>query len=134
MAVIFNDVCKVLVSNLYDKFVFLPRNTAEWKKELENFLKNWEFPCVGAWNGFHVFVSTKLKKYFSFKKRYSVSSMGLIGSNKRLLWAAVGAPGSTHDSRLLKSCDSYTEIQPGHVFPNTTLILDEHGEIPVTTG
>ena len=42
-------------------------------------------------------VNTKLKNYFSFKKRYSVSNMGLIGSNKIFMWAAVGAPGSTHD-------------------------------------
>ena len=45
--------------------------------------------------------------------------MGFIGSNKRFLWAAVGAPGSTHDSRLLKSCDLFAEIQQGHVFTNT---------------
>ena len=58
----------------------------------------------------HVYVSTKLKNYFSFKRRYSVSSMGFIGSNKTFLWAAVGAPGSVHDSRLLKSCDLFAEI------------------------
>ena len=33
------------------------------------------------------------KNYFSFKKRYSVTSMGFIASNKRFIWAAVGAPG-----------------------------------------
>ena len=50
-AVIFNNVCKVLVSALYDQFVCLPRNTDEWKQELESFLENWEFPCVDAWEG-----------------------------------------------------------------------------------
>ena len=115
-SVIFNQVCKILVSTLYDRYVYLPRNRAEWKHELESFLENWEFPCVGAWDGFHVYVSTKLKNYFSFKKRYSVSSMGFIASNKRFLWAAVGAPGSVHDSRLLKSRDLFAEIQQGHVF------------------
>ena len=28
------------------------------------------FPCVGAWDGFHVYVSTKLKNFYSYKKRY----------------------------------------------------------------
>ena len=57
-SVIFNQVCKILVSTLYDRYVYLPRNRAEWKHELESFLENWEFPCVGAWDGFHVYVST----------------------------------------------------------------------------
>ena len=132
-AVIFNKVGKVLVCTLYDEYVSLQKNTTEWKKELESFLENWEFPCVGAWDGFHVYTSTKLKNYFSFKKRYSVSSMGFIASNKRFLWAAVGAPGSTHDSRLLRNCPLYKEIQKGNVFPNNLLHLRKYGSIPVTT-
>ena len=88
-----NKLCQYF----YNRYVYLPVNGHEWKKELESLLENWEFPCVGVWGGFHVYVNTKLKNYFSFKKRYSVSNMGLIGSNKRFMWAAVGAPGSTHD-------------------------------------
>ena len=132
-SVIFNQVCKILVSTLYDRFVYLPRNSAERKQELESFLENWEFPCVGAWDGFHVYVSTKLKNYFSFKKRYSVSSLGFIASNKRFLWAAVGAPGSTHDSRLLKSCDLFADIQQGRIFPSSVLRTREYGDTPFTT-
>ena len=132
-SVVFNELCRILVCTLYDRFVYLPRNATEWIQELESFLKDWEFPCVGAWDGFHVYISTKLKNYFSFKKRYSVSSMGFIGSNKRFLWTAVGAPGSTHDSRLLRSCPLYNKIQEGKVFPNTSLNVRKYGNIPVTT-
>ena len=121
------------MSTLYDGFVYLPRNGTEWKHELESSLDNWEFPCVGVWDGFHVFVSTKLKHYFSFKKRFSVSSMGFISFHERFLWAAVGAPGSTHDSMLLKSCDLFADIQQGHVFPNSALRTREYGDIPFTT-
>ena len=79
---------------MYDSYVHqLPKSADEWKQELKNFLQDWKFPCVGAWDGFHVYVSIKLKNFYSFKKRYSVSSLGFIGSNKRFLWAAVGAPG-----------------------------------------
>ena len=77
---IFQDVCKAIVKCLYDKFVYLPRNLDEWSQELRNFLENWEFPCVGAWDGFHVYISTKLKNFYSFKNRYSVT----------IIWALLG--------------------------------------------
>jgi hypothetical protein len=94
-----HNVCKAIVERLYDKYVHLPRNLDEWSQELRAFIENWEFPCVGAWDGFHIYINTKLKNFYSFKKRYSVTNMGFIGQNKRFMWAAVGAPGSTHDSR-----------------------------------
>ena len=66
---------------------------------------------MGAWNGFHnIYVCSKLKSYFSFKKRYTVSNVALIGYNKRILYAAVGAPGSIHDARMLKNTQSYQKI------------------------
>ena len=45
-SVIFNQVCKILVSTLYDRCVYLPSNRAKWKHELDSFLENWEFPCL----------------------------------------------------------------------------------------
>ena len=58
--------------------------------------------CVGAWDGFHIYISLKLKSFFSFKKRYSMTNLDLVSYNKMFLYAVVGAPGSAHDSRLLK--------------------------------
>lgn len=130
---IFMDVCKVLVKILYDRFIYLPKTIDEWTHELQGFLENWEFPCVGAWDGFHVYVSSRLKNFYSYKKRYSVTNMGFIGYNKRFMFAAVGAPGSTHDSRLLKNCEVYSEIEHGKVLPKKSLNLQPCGEIPLTT-
>ena len=90
---IFNHVARIIVQKLYDQFVILPRTEEEWKAELTSFLEDWEFLCVGAWDGFHVFISSNLKNFFSFKKRYLVTNMGLIGFNKRFLWADVGTLG-----------------------------------------
>ena len=59
--------------------------------------------------------------------------MGFVGYNKRFMWAAVGAPDSTHDSRLLKNCHIYSEIENGNIFPNQSLNLSPYGEIPLTT-
>ncbi|XP_046856143.1 uncharacterized protein LOC124449247 [Xenia sp. Carnegie-2017] len=98
---IFMDVCKVLVKILYDRFIYLPKTIDEWTHELQGFLENWEFPCVGAWDGFHVYVSS--------------------------------APGSTHDSRLLKNCEVYSEIEHGKVLPKKSQNLQPYGEIPLTT-
>ena len=130
---IFMDICKVLVKVLYDQFVCMPRTAEEWSHELKGFIENWEFPCVGAWDGFHVYVSTTMKNFDSFKKRYSVTNMGFIGYNKRFMYAAVGAPGSTHDSRLLRNCDIHSKIEEGNILPKSTLNLHPHGEIPFTT-
>ena len=130
---IFQDVCKAIVGHLYDRLVHLLRNAVQWSHEMQKFLEDWEFPCVGAWDGFQVYVTTKLKNFYSYKKRYSVTNMALIGHNKRFMFAAVGAPGSTHDSRLLKSCDIFSEIENGHVLPNSRLNLHPYGEIPFAT-
>lgn len=59
--------------------------------------------------------------------------MGFTASNKRFLWAAVGALGSTHDSRLLKSCDLFADIQQGRIFPSSVLRTREYGDILFTT-
>ena len=34
------------------------------------------FPCVGTWDNFHV--SSKLKGYYSFKKKYTANNLGLV--------------------------------------------------------
>ena len=94
-ATTFNKVTRVLVATMYDDYVKMPCSDSDWEGGLQGFIENYEFPCVGAWDGFHVYVSSKIKSYFSFKKRYTMSSMGLVGYNKRFLFAAVGAPGST---------------------------------------
>jgi len=49
------------------------------------------------------------------------------------MWAAVGARGSTHDSRLLRSCGTYSDIEAGNVLPKRILNLHPYGQIPFTT-
>ena len=89
----FNKVCKIMVRELYDVHVRMPSTDQEWEAEIRGFIENYEFPCVAAWDGFHVYVCSKLKNFFSFKKRYSTNNLGLVGYNKRFLNAVIGAPG-----------------------------------------
>ena len=130
---IFNSVINVIVQSMYDDLVTLPQSDEEWKKALTSFIEDWEFPCVGAWDGFHVYINCHLKNFFSFKKRYSVTNMGSIVSNKRFLWAGVGAPGSLHDSTLLQSTDIFNATETGHCIPHQVLELPGYGQIPFTT-
>ena len=66
---------KCIVQALYN--VILPKTDEEWKNEQVNaFFEHWEFPCVGAWDGFHVYNSYNLKNFHSFKEQYSVTNMG----------------------------------------------------------
>ena len=107
------NVCRVLVSRLYDRHVRLPETEEEWEKETRGFIENYEFPCIGAWDGFHVYVSTMMKKYYSYKKRYTMTNTGLVGYNKRFLYAGIDAPGSAHDARLLRNKSVYQDIMNG---------------------
>ena len=129
----FNKIMRLLVVKMYDSYVTLPSSEQEWEAELRGFIENYEFPCVGAWDGFHVYISSKLKSFFSFKKRYTMSNLALVGFNKRILYAAVGAPGSTHDARMLRNTEIYQQILNGDIIPNITIQLDGAGEIPLVT-
>ena len=75
----FNKICRLMVVSLYDRYVRLSTTGKEWQNEIRGFLENYEFPCVGAWDGFHVYINSQVKNYFSFKKRYSMTNLGLIG-------------------------------------------------------
>ena len=63
----FNKICPVLVAKLYDRFVYLPSADAEWEAEVCGFLENYEIPCVGAWDVFHVYIDSKLKFFSTLK-------------------------------------------------------------------
>ena len=67
-------------------------------RECKESIQNYEFPCVRTWNRFHFHVHTHLKNSCSFKSRNTITNTGLIGCNKR----NNGAPGGTHDARLLR--------------------------------
>ena len=129
----FNVVIRELIKTFYDRFVRMPRGD-EWIQETIGFIENYGFPCIAAWDGFHVYPGTSLKQYYSFKKRYSINNMGLISYNKRFLSATVNAPGSTHDARLLRHSAAFLGITDGQCIPDKTIHLGEKfGEIPLVT-
>ena len=123
----FNKICRILVSKLYGQYVRLPKTEGVWGADVKGFLEDCEFPCVGAWDIFHVYVNSNLENYFSFKKRYLVTYLGSVGFNKRFLYVAVGPPGSTHDARLSKEFSFYTAILDRDVMPDKVVRLSDFG-------
>ena len=55
----FNHVVTELVVNLFDEQVKMPSTEQEWINEITGFIENYKFPCIGAWDGFHVYVCSK---------------------------------------------------------------------------
>ena len=90
----------------------------EWRQEAVGFIEHYGFPCVLAWDGFHVYVGIKLNNFYNFKKTFSVSNMGLTGYNKWFITLTVNAPSSTHDARLFKDTHVFQGISNGNAFPN----------------
>lgn len=50
-------MCRVLVQRLYDQQVKLPETELELMTEIKGLIGNYESPCVGPWDGFHVYIS-----------------------------------------------------------------------------
>ena len=96
-------------------------------------IENYSFPAVGVWDGFHILVNSQLKANFSFKKKYTVNNLALTSYNKRFLYAAVGAPGSTHDARMLKESSFFDEVLSGRALPDRKINLGEFGDISLVT-
>ena len=64
---------------------------------------------------------------------YSTTTPGSVGFNKRFLYAAVGAPGSTHDARLLTESSIYTKILDRDMISDKVFRLGDIEEIPLVT-
>ena len=130
----FKKIIREMISHLFNDYVHMPTSEVDWMAECKGFIENYEFLRVGAWDGFHVHVSTHLKNYYSFKNRYTITDMGLIGYNKRFLALTAVAPGSTHDARLLRCTKVSKDVIAGNAIPDRALNLgDEFGEIPLVT-
>ena len=75
----FIKVIRVLILNLCDERIKLHSSEEEWVQECKSFIENYEFPCVGAWDGFHVNITTHLKNRYNFKINIPYQSWALLG-------------------------------------------------------
>lgn len=106
-------------------------------KKLKGFIQNFEFPCIGAWDGFHAYINSKfhkhkLRNFSNLKQQYSVSNMTLdVGYSKLFLDLAVGAPGSSHGARFLRYAGLFQKMIAGREFTNKRVASGDYGEIPL---
>ena len=56
-----------MVVALYDHYVALQKIIEEWEEELKEFIKNYSFPCRGAWDWFLRPCSYSSKKSLFFQ-------------------------------------------------------------------
>ena len=111
----------------------LPETDEPWEVEVRGFIENYGFPAVGIWDRFHIHVNLQLKANFSFKNKYTVNNLALTSYNKRVLYEVVGAPGSTHDARMLKESSFFDEVFTGRSLPDQKINLGDFGDIPLVT-
>ena len=62
-----------------------------------------------------------------------MNNLGIVSYNKRFLYAVVGAPGGTHDVRLLKLASIYNDTINGLIILDHQIALGNFGEIPLVT-
>ena len=62
-----------------------------------------------------------------------MTNLGLVGYNKRFLYAALGAPGSTHNAGLLKESSIFRKILKRDVLPDKVISLGDFGYVPLVT-
>ena len=58
----FIHAVRELVVNLLNEYTKMPSTEQEWINETKDFIENYEFPCIGAWDTFPIYVYSKLKK------------------------------------------------------------------------
>jgi hypothetical protein len=95
---------------------------------LSNVMHDFEEFCglpvvVGAIDGSHIHIRKPYlgpEDYFYFKSSgYSIQMQAVVDMHKRFLDVAVGMPGSTHDSRMLRRSALYERAENGTLFdPN----------------
>ena len=58
----FNHVNRELVVNLLNEYTKMPPTEQELINETKDFIENYEFPSIGAWDTFPIYIYSKLKK------------------------------------------------------------------------
>jgi hypothetical protein len=75
---------------------------------------------VGAIDGTHIHIKKPYvgpEDYYYFKTSgYSIQVQAVVDRWKRFLDLAVGMPGSTHDSRVLRRSALYSKVEAGTLF------------------
>ena len=107
-----------LVAKLYKEYLKMPETDGECGAKLKDFIENYEFRPVGAWDGgFHVYGSSKL----SSKKRHSMSYSIVIVEQEKVLRLPSRNPGNWALAYGIRHFIDYCMIQYYIFFTHTCI-------------
>ena len=118
--VIVNEVCEVIMKQLFKRYVFIPQGN-DLNQVVEGFEDRWGFPqCVGAIDGSHIPIQAPAdcpKDYYNRKGFHSILMQGLVDHRYCFMDINVGWPGSVHDARVLANSELFQKGESGTLFP-----------------
>ena len=125
ISVIVKEVSNAIVELHWDDAVtkYFPKTEEDFRKALIDMESEWQFRfAFAAIDGSHLPIKCPpggpeaMKDYHNFKNFYSVVLMALVDAKYRFIWAALGAPGNTHDSTYFQSTNLYQELNDCNAF------------------
>ena len=142
ISLIIKEVCQVIIHLFWEECVtkYFPKSTEEFRQCMIDMETEWQFRfAFSAIDGSHLPIRCppggleSMKQYHNFKNFYSVVLLALVDAKYRFIWAALGAPGNTHDSAYFQST-FYSEIMQGKVLPKEFQLLGEVDIPPMILG
>ena len=76
----------------------------------------------------------EMKQYHNFKNFYSVILLALVDAKYRFIWAALGAPGNTHDFTYFQSTRLWENITEERVLPEKFQFIGDVHVPPMILG
>ena len=125
-----NEVCSVILSNLWHKFVISPKTVDQILSEIFKMESMWQFIGVfGGTDGWDIPIkcphggNEARKEYYNFKNFYFIVMMGINAAGYKFLWANVQLPGRVNGACIFQAFHSYSAIVRGNVLPDIKIIL-----------
>ena len=124
------EVCKVIVSNLWSEFVNFPETVDQMLTAILQMEDKWQFPSAfGGVDGCHIPMkcpsggNEARKEYYNFKNSYSIVMMGIAGADYKFLWTSVGLPGNSNDACTFQASRLYQNIVANDFLPEIQKVV-----------
>ena len=99
------EVCKVIVSNLWIDYVNFPETVDQMLTAISQMEDKWQFPSAfGGMDGCHISMKCPRgenharKENYNFNIFYSIIFMSIIEADYKFFWTSVRLPGSSSDA------------------------------------
>ena len=125
-----NEVCSIIVSNLWHRFVIFPESEDQILRAIFKMESMWQFlGAFGGTDGSHISIKCPSggnkahRKCYNFENFYSIVMMEIVVADYRFLWPNVGLPGSVNDACTFQASHLYSDIMIGNTLPDIKKVL-----------